>query len=397
MEQSKLQRHVFAGALVLGSILPACVAAPDDIADEDLGTVEQAETTSGSGSGSGSGSANPCWPTPSCTPSCNRDCGTPPATCAIGNKNSGWAKTIKTVQLLATRYEVSVSQCGPFTLGYHTGLGVRNKEATTAWSLSCDGGLQTTSFTGGPYEGPLTYNHGRTYDPAVNTVVDTFTFDTGTGQPTAYEDAIWSCLGVVQDGFCDSVCGNDAYTVPSAAISRTSNTTWLNSLTTPFTGRMKYGNNSTYWGYANATANFFKFWGNFIRVPYYGHNSNNDANAVKGMFGACRAFKSWLDGNCNVLADSNRSCGPNWSLIQSQINKQIRSVCKTHCGGLQLKNGAYYDVPNAAADSNVAARDSNMSSAPVSSSTVCPNIQPWSGNFLEGPWPDGIGQVVKGM
>jgi len=397
MESGRIKKLAFGGTLILGTILPAC-GVPDEVAGADIGATQRDTTsgTSGSGSGSGSGTSNPCWPNTDCTPQCNVDCGTPPATCAHGHKMSGWMQTYKTLTLLATKYAVNGSTCGPVTLGHHTGLAVQSSSRTTVWNLACDTGLTSTMSHETPSIVNIIFDHGRTYDSNANSPVESFTWDTGTGQPAEYEQALHLCTQYFTDyeGFCDSVCGNDAYTLPSG-------TQWTGPISgnRKFANRIKYGGgtggSNAYWAGAFSSVWQAVFGSTNIDVPLYGHNSNNDANATFAMFGACRKFKSWLDGNCNALADPNLGCAPNWSQIKSQVNLQVRQVCMSSCGGFQYANGTYVLPAGVTApDLDIAAPDSNINAA-ASSRTVCGAIQPWSGNYLEGPWPNG--QFVQGM
>src|SRR5262249_54242955 len=155
------------------------------------------------------------------------------------------------------------------------------------------------------------------------------TYETGTGQPVSYSWAIQQCLGWVKDSFCDTVCGNDAYTAPTAQAPDPGP-----SYTRMFSNRFRYdAAPDINLGQTPSAHTYYPI----LRVPLYGHNSNNDAQAVAAMFAGCKAVKSWLDGHCDVLKSQANGCGADWGAITTQINYQIRRAC-IQCNGVRMYN-----------------------------------------------------------
>jgi hypothetical protein len=395
MNNDKLTARAFVGVVVIGAITSACSADVEGDVN-NYGVIEEpvwGSSTSGSGSGSGSGS-NPCLGDEYCPTACNYHCDKVPVACSNAKKQSGWAKTTHTIELLATRYTVD----GTCWMGKHTGIGASRQDTFYSESYSCATGTTTNTSTGAKSYQAVASNHGRTYDPNSNAVAGTLTYETGAGQPQAYEDAINACLTYVGDSFCDTQCGNDAYTIPPAGQFGDPGSSYQQV----FSNRFRYAAAGTNWaGTSSSCAAFLTgsyllgyFTGDKIRIPLNGHNSNTDANAERAMFGQCADFKSWLDSHCDVLASSAHSCGPDWATIQAEITRRVRSTCGV-CGG--FRNYAY-TTPSV--DSNRALPDSSLNAASSSKTCaknpeVCGFGQPYAGTYSEGTWP--INWRVDGM
>src|SRR5262249_12265421 len=158
---------------------------------------------------------------------------------------------------------------------WHTGLAVQSSSRTTTWNLSCATGLSTMTAQTTPSLANTIYDHGRTYDADLYGAVDSFTWDTGSGQPAEYEQALGLCTQFITsyDGLCDGMCGNDAYTLPTGAQG-----TGPISGNRKFTNRMKYGGgkngSNAYWAGSFSSVWRWVFNASNIDVPLYGHNSN---------------------------------------------------------------------------------------------------------------------------
>lgn len=387
----QLTRITFTGALVLASIQAACVET--DLTPEEIGAVEQAV---GSGSGtSGSGSTCDPAPTSPCVQSCGRSCAPIPAP-AQGRypapKTSGWATTTYTYRLRATKY--SVTWAG----GWHTGVGFTASSKTDSERFWCedtngDGVGDTTKSqraTSTPTQevwDSKNHNHGRTVldDLAHSTVNTTVEFTTGGKQPAAYKEAMLMCIGLAErDGFCDRLCGNDAYTVPN--IAKNDNDDPHPTDPMPFTNRMNYGVSPTSDPARWSHLRDLTVWPiPHYRVPRYGHNSNNDANAQNAMMAQCNGFRVWLDSAYDTLVSPNAQCGTDWGAIGTQLDSRIRAVCNAQCGGVRMFN--YPATPTG--DTCIAASDSSLSGFNGSSIQPQPDAVKCmeAGNYLQGAWP----------
>jgi hypothetical protein len=174
------------------------------------------------------------------------------------------------------------------------------------------------------------YNHGRTLmrdeEHAANRVElrmahgDRDGASQG-GDATVVGSGAWaarttSCLGGLKDGYCDSVCGNCSYVVPSTALEPLREGDWSRSDNLVFGTNSCSGDSSYYGGHGmmsqesflgNAYPNPFThcaregcgskdegptlnglWWDdNAVVTGRYGHNSNADAEAAYRAFSAC--------------------------------------------------------------------------------------------------------------
>jgi hypothetical protein len=399
MEITQLKRrllNVFAGLLVLEGIY-ACSSAPGELIGQESFAVEGE-----------SGQPNPCLGdcSPATCPTGLMDCSpVPQVACAIGYKGTGVQipNVTHTYNLIATTYSV---RSNGVTVGHHTGLGLTEQDSGYSGSYGiCDwqtGQEDVISYSGpgGPVQ-PMgqVWNHGRTVDPNANSTVATVSFQTSTFSPPDLLLAVNNCMDIAMtDGFCDTLCGNDAYTLPSAAIVSTDPGP---TAPAPFANRMKYTAAGIGWGGSQASilGGILNWPVPVTRVPLYGHNSNNDANAEVQMFHSCGAFEAWLAGNCSMFNDPNLACGTDWAWIDAVLDARINMVCATSCGGLRMST---YPA-STAGDQDIAASSASVTGAysnaccpdgrDVSCTPSSPNAnwsmcggQPCAGNFKEGTW-----------
>lgn len=375
----QLKQLSFAGVIALSSIQAACV---EDADPGDLGAADQAETTSGS-SGSGGTCTNPV---PGHPMYWNQSAGVACDTNCIG---SGYAVNSITWRLVASRYTVR-NTC---SLGKHTGVGLtESTRSTSYWTTS--GPVLHSSTT--PWTKPTlvpevqVFNHGRTVDPSAYQTAGTVTLDYAGGKSAAIYEAVGACVGLaLTDGFCDRMCGNDAYTIPPAALydgEQALDSQWLLSAQQPFSNRATYGNRHLVKGRWFTDAGLVVCDEEGVDphqvYPRYGHNSNTDANAQRTMFGYCNTIKSELQSTCNVT-DEN---------IGILLRKYVMTTCENVCGG--NRRVFWTHDAHLAKDQlvgNKALPDSSLTAAPSSAGTSGP--QPQAGSLADGPW----GYVVKGM
>jgi hypothetical protein len=141
------------------------------------------------------------------------------------------------------------------------------------------------------------------------------------GDASVVGSAAWSarttsCLGGITDGYCDSVCGNCSYVVPSAALEPLRKGDWSRPESLVFGSGACSGDSSYYGGSGQTSRDSFAgntypnsfthcafegcdandegptmngLWGDDSAVVSgrYGHNSNADAEAAYRAFSAC--------------------------------------------------------------------------------------------------------------
>lgn len=372
----QLKQLTFAGALALSSIA-ACVDEPTD----EVATDEQLALGSGSGSGSGSACTNPVYGNPMYL---NQPL---PVACDTSCIGSGAGYTSETWRLVASRYTVS-NTC---SLGKHTGVGVTDSTRTTSlWTTS--GPVLHTATTAWTPQSLVAavFNHGRTVDPQAYATAGTITLDYGGPNSSAIRDAVNTCVGVAMtDGFCDRMCGNDAYTIPPAALvddEQLVDGQWLLSAVQPFSNRKTYGNAHVVKGKWYADVGMVACMGTGIDpkqvFPHYGHNSNTDANAEQTMFNYCNTVKNTLQSSCDV-SDAN---------VGLLIKRYVLTTCEDVCGG---NRRAFWDAnAHLGKDQlvlNKALPDSNLTAAPSTAGAT--GGQPEAGSLFDGGW----GYPVNGM
>jgi hypothetical protein len=170
----------------------------------------------------------------------------------------------QTFDLLLSNYDVE----GTLGNGEHQGMALRYRR----------------TFADCRQEEALAYlfNHGRTISTAKpeHTIVirhkqrELTAGELSTGADLFMEQCMMG--GAASDGFCDSMCGNDGYTLPPALLDHDRGT--LGSWNDAFTAK------SAFPGDENRRKATWWFSDDY---PAYGHNSNNDAEAQYDMFGRC--------------------------------------------------------------------------------------------------------------
>lgn len=370
----QLKQLTFAGALALSSIA-ACVEDPAD----ELGADEQL-ATSGSGT-SGATCTNPVYGNPMYL---NQPV---PVACETSCIGSGAGFSSVTWRLVASRYTVA-NTC---SMGKHTGVGTtESTRSTSLWTTS--GPVLHTSTTAWTPQALImqVFNHGRTVDPQAYATSATITLDYSGASSTAIRDAVGTCVGVAMtDGFCDRMCGNDAYTIPPSALvdgEQQVDGLWLLSAVQPFSNRRTYGDTHLVKGKWYTDFGLVACTGAGIDpkqvFPHYGHNSNTDANAQQTMFNYCNTVKTSLQSSCDV-SDAN---------VGMLIKRYVLTTCEDVCGG---NRRLFWDASaHLAKDQlvgNKALRDSSLTAAASSAGASGP--QPTAGSLYDGSW----GYVVNGM
>lgn len=194
------------------------------------------------------------------------------------------------------------------------------------------------------------FNHGRTVRSTQGAryfdVVDSWSYGRpltsgqwyGAGDGTAAAETAsgaYNCFrATATDGFCDSVCNNDGYVMPTSALG--SNTACAPPRL-PFTLRRhpapircKW---TTRWGWAAFAGR--------IKSGVIGHNSNTDATATKGMFAACVAIP-WAN-----LTDGRGNAQPSMYFLE-QLGGAPHTICENVCGGQPTAAPACYSTTNLA-------------------------------------------------
>jgi hypothetical protein len=261
-------------------------------------------------------------------------------------------------QLLLSNYNVG----GTLGNGEHQGLGVRlvTRYVDRRTSEVC----QETG-TGAQGAGIILYlwNHGRTVNTGFRQVGWAFranyrvemektasfnwwdAYDNAPGNDTEYEQSwsLFNCVVAMPDGFCDHACGNDGYTLPSALISRRTRACPANT----FTNKDAHAPPGVPLGCAQRLGS------RTIRLPRWGHNSNNDATAARAWFSACgttlnngqrRSSQAWLNANAEGVCNGNCDSTPvaNGCFTQTNIARSKVAWCN---GCMNLSTNLPGDLP----------------------------------------------------
>lgn len=249
-------------------------------------------------------------------------------------------------ELLLSNYKVD-----GIGVGQHQGMAIRRTET---WYDERSGTLCARGAGGA---GPIIkqfFNHGRTvsthkYENALGEiktpfmVIETFRTslpgryyqDYGGFRPPSWDpegvEAIRQllsaeqCFDAIEDGFCDSVCGNDGYSLPDALVlTRPRACDDPNAMElTPKEAHLDANRP------AGAEPACARFPGTVSRLmPRFGHNSNNDANAERAFFLSCSTELD-EDGNARTRSDWQALLGP--------------EICATHCDSTIPEPGCWSD------------------------------------------------------
>ncbi len=368
-------------------IAAAALLATGCLVEEELGGVDEDELGSQAQAATGSTGYQ-------ASPNC--PCINPPYDCWTGLQcdegciGTGYSETVWKWAFAATNYQVNWWLDNLLSIpGRHVGAGiideygVRTFDKNRTWTNQ--GYWYTGYWNSYPYRSLIynTANHGRTintsgltsgtlYNGMANAnYVSVATFHVSRGWASSQRlQAIDQCLSTAMtDGFCDRMCGNDAYTIPPA--SQAPRTLWSFKA---FNQRRVYEPYyPSYWSQVAINSGVVPW-----VAPTYGHNSNTDAVAEKTMFDKCRGFISQIQSNCN--APQNVA-----STIRTYVVDTCTSVCKMYRTGSS-------QWPST--DSNQATYDSGLGKYVGNiDDNWGPMGPPAAGSYDSGPW----GYAVPGM